>query len=162
MRVGDGPAGMIADLDIRPARDEDAAVMAGLAATLGYPVTEEVLRSRVRVIAGCPADRLLVAVIPGGRVVGWLQAHASNRVHSGRVVEIVGLVVDQGARRQGVARRLVAEARHWAETRSADLLVVRSDLRRTESHRLFPALGFRLNKRQAVYRIDRPGSRADA
>jgi ribosomal protein S18 acetylase RimI-like enzyme len=143
---------------IRPAVEHDAGEVARLAALLGYPVAEEVMRARVRGIPGSDADLLLVATAPGGRVVGWLQAHAACRVHTGWGVEIVGLVVDPEARRQGVGRRLVAEARRWAEARSAEALVVRSNLRRSESHLFYPALGFDLNKKQAVYRMElRPG-----
>ncbi len=99
------------------------------------------------------SDLLLVAADPDKPMMGWLQAHAACRVHTGWGVEIVGLVVDREARRQGIGRRLVAEARRWAEARSAEALVVRSNLRRSESHLFYPALGFSLNKHQAVYRL---------
>jgi len=143
---------------IRPAVEDDAGEVARLAAVLGYPVAEEEMRSRVRGVLHSDADLLLVAADPGKRVMGWLQAHAAYRVHTGWGVEIVGLVVDPEARRQGIGRRLVAEARRWAEARSAEALVVRSNLRRSESHLFYPALGFSLNKQQAVYRLGLRGS----
>ena len=148
-----GPGG------IRPAVEDDAGEVARLAAVLGYPVAEEEMRARVRGILGSDADLLLVAAAGDGRVVGWLQAHAACRVHTGRGVEIVGLVVDPAARRQGIGKRLVAEAERWAEARSAEVLVVRSNLRRSESHLFYPALGFSLNKQQAVYRLGLGGPR---
>ena len=145
---------MATDPDIRPAREEDAAAMAVLTAVLGYPVAEEAARSRVREIAGSRSDLLLVAVWADGRLAAWLQAHASHRVHTGRSVEIVGLVVDPEFRREGIGRRLVAAAEQWAEARSAEALVVRSNLLRSESHCFYPALGFGLSKKQAVYRLE--------
>ena len=86
-----------------------------------------------------------------GAVIGWLQAHAGSSLESGLRVEIVGLVVTGLARRTGVGRALVAEAERWARSRSADTLVVRSNVRRAESHRFYPALGFSLAKTQHVY-----------
>jgi len=144
---------------IRPAVEDDAGEVARLAAVLGYPVAEEEMRSRVRGTLASDADLLLVAAGPGGRVVGWLQAHAARRVHTGWGVEIVGLVEDPEARRQGIGRCLVEEAERWAAARSAEELTARSNLRRTESHRFYRALGFRLNKTQAVYRKALPGRR---
>ena len=112
------------------------------------------IRQRLRAILASGSDLLIVAVDPSGRVVGWLQAYATHRLQSGPAVEITGLVVDRGVRRRGVGSRLVAEAERWAKDRSAEGMVVRSNAQRVESHRFYPALGFDLNKTQAVYQKD--------
>lgn len=137
---------------VRPATEEDAEAVARLSTVLGYPAAVETVRARVRAILSSGSDLLLVAEA-GARVVGWLQAHAAYRVHAGWGVEIAGLVVDPEARRRGIGRRLVAEAENWAAARSAEALTVRSNLRRSESHLFYPALGFSLHKTQAVYRL---------
>lgn len=146
-------------IQIRSAAEGDAEVLADLGTVLGYPVGAERMRSRLREILNAADDQVLVAVDPAGRVRGWVQAHAAHRLHTGRGVEIVGLVVDGEMRRQGIGRRLVAEVERWAEARSAEWLAVRSNLQRIDSHRFFLGLGFRLSKRQAVYRKD-PGQQA--
>ena len=95
---------------------------------------------------------LLVAVGPANEPVAWLQAHAAQILESGVRVEIVGLIVSTEARRSGLGRSLVDEAERWARNIQAKTLVARSDIKRTESHAFYPALGFTLAKTQHVYR----------
>jgi GNAT superfamily N-acetyltransferase len=139
---------------IRRAVEEDAETLARLSATLGYGADGRVIRDRLPVILASDSDLLIVAADSSGRVVGWLQACATHRLQSGPGVEITGLVVDQGLRRCGVGVRLVAEAERWAKGRSAEGMVVRSNLQRVESHCFYPALGFDRDKTQAVYQKD--------
>ena len=139
---------------VRPARAGDADEIARLSGELGYPVSAAVMRERLARVLASSADRLLVCEAEGGAVVGWMQAHAASTVESGLKVEIVGLVVSGLARRAGVGRALVAAAEGWAREQSADGLVVRSNVRRLESHRFYPAVGFSLLKTQHVYLRD--------
>ena len=135
---------------IRAARVEDAAGIARLSGELGYPVDATDMRSRLVTVLASPSDMVRVYE-EDGAVIGWLQAQASSSVESGLKVEITGLVVAGNARRAGVGRALVAEAERWARERSARTLVVRSNVRRAESHRFYPAAGFSLVKTQHVY-----------
>ena len=137
---------------LRPAEPADGPALVLLLAQLGYPADEEDVLARLAELAGSSRDLVVVAAGGDGRVVGWLQAHASCRLQGGRVVEIVGLVVADGRRRQGVGRRLVAAAEEWAAGQRAEALVVRSNLRRTARLDFYPALGFGQIKQQAVYR----------
>jgi len=140
---------------IRRASEEDAQAVARLSATWGYDADEEVIRRRLRAILLSDSDLMVVAVNPSGQVVGWLQAHAAHKVGSGFGVEIVGLVVDPEVRRQGVGGRLVRHAEQWAGARSAETIVVRSNVLRVESHHFYPALGYARSKTQAVYQKPR-------
>lgn len=149
---------MESHLLVRPATEVDADALARLSAILGYPAEVEVMRARVGAVLGSAGDLLLVAEAAGG-VVGWLQARVSRALQSAPAVEITGLVVEAAVRRRGVGRRLIAEAERWAREHGAEALVVRSNLRRTESHLFYPALGFGAHKEQAVYRRSlRPSS----
>lgn len=136
---------------VRPARAEDAGAIARLSAELGYAAT--VAETAERLTALRADERQLVVVAEdAGAVVGWLQAHTSLVLESGFRAEIVGLVVAASARRRGVGRALVQRAETWAADAGARLLVVRSNVARTESHRFYPALGFTAAKTQHVYR----------
>jgi GNAT superfamily N-acetyltransferase len=73
-------------------------------------------------------------------------------LESGFRVEIVGLVVAEDCRRHGVGRELVQRAEQWAAGLGAATVVVRSNTKREESHRFYPALGYAATKTQAVYR----------
>jgi predicted N-acetyltransferase YhbS len=137
---------------IRSATERDAESIAQLSGTLGYAVTADVMRERLRTIVGSSSDLLIVAVDSNDQVLGWLQAHAANVIESGFRVEIMGLIVSPEQRRSGIGRLLVHEAERWASSLSATAIVVRSNVQRTESHAFYPALGYALTKSQKVYR----------
>jgi len=66
--------------------------------------------------------------------------------------EILGLVVDQNYRCQGVGRSLVAAVEAWAGSRGVTTIKVRSNMVRAESHPFYERLGYARVKSQHVYR----------
>lgn len=138
-------------LIIRSATATDADAIASLAGELGYPVTGEVMRERLAVATQDAHQLAVVAVAEGDIPVGWLQAQFSCVLDAGRRVEILGLVVSARVRRSGAGRALVEAAERWAQRLGAETIVVRSRIERTESHRFYPALGYRETKTQKVY-----------
>ncbi len=144
---------------VRPARADDAGAIARLSAELGYPAAPEDTVSRLTALLA-DERQLVVVAEDDGNVVGWLQATAGLVLESGFRVEIVGLVVAAAARRRGVGRELVHRAETWAVGVGARVLVVRSNIARTESHRFYPALGFTAAKTQHVYRRILPAASA--
>jgi GNAT superfamily N-acetyltransferase len=137
---------------IRAATEDDADTIAALAADLGYTARPEVVRSRIRAILVSPTDSLIVAVDSANTPIGCLQAHAYHVVESGFRVLIVGLIVSAAFRRRGVGRSLVGKAEEWARSISAEAIVVRSNVKRVESHSFYQALGYVPTKTQVVYR----------
>lgn len=135
--------------------EADAAAVAELAAELGYPSETETIRARIARIGN--SDLLLVAVTATDHPVGFIQAHRVCIIEAGFRVEILGLVVSARARRGGIGKRLIAEVERWAKSIGAEAVVVRSNMKRTESHIFYPALGYSQIKTQAVYekRLDR-------
>ena len=83
---------------------------------------------------------------------GWIQAHSNEVVESGFRVEIVGLIVDERTRREGVGRMLVGGVEDWARGLGARRVVVRSNVLREGSHRFYEELGFVPTKTQMAYR----------
>ena len=142
---------------IRGATEEDAEALGRLSVTLGYGTEQEAVPGRLRAILASGSNLVVVAEDSTGRVVGWLQAQAVCRLHTGSKVEITGLLVDPEVRRHGVGSRLVAAAERWARGQRADGMVVRSNVKRVESHRFYPSLGFDPSKTQAVYQKDLRG-----
>jgi GNAT superfamily N-acetyltransferase len=139
------------DFSVRLAAAGDAGPIAALSAELGYPTGEEAVRATLGRVLGAPDHRVLVAE-SGGRVCGWLQAHSCEVLESGLRVEVMGLVVSPKMRRRGVGRALMASAEAWARGLAAGCVVVRSNVRRTESHAFYPSIGYAPSKTQAVYR----------
>jgi len=138
-------------MTIREVTLSDAPEIARLTVQLGYAADPDTIRGRLASITGRRDQLVLVAVLEN-QIVGWLQADASEVLESGWRVEIVGLIVDESCRRRGVGRRLVERAEQWATEIGAEAVVVRSNTKRVESHRFYPALGYTASKTQAVYR----------
>ena len=138
-------------MTIREAQLSDSSDIARLTGELGYVGDAEAVRGRLERVASY-RDQVVFVAIADDKVVGWLQAHASVSLESGYRVEIIGLIVETVARRQGVGRSLVRQAERWALEIGSDVLVVRSNVKRVESHDFYAAIGFSSAKTQAVYR----------
>jgi len=137
---------------IRRAQLTDAPAIAALSAELGYPADPNTVRERLKRILNHRDHHMAVAVADQ-QVAGWLQAHASDMLGSGFRAEIVGMVVSQAFRRRGLGRLLVESTVAWAREIEAEMIVVRSNVARAESHHFYPALGFAIWKTQTVYRM---------
>jgi predicted N-acetyltransferase YhbS len=137
---------------IRTATTDDVDAIAELTRQLGYAADAPEMHARLARMLARSDQLIVVAETEDRRVVGWLHATTSEVVESGLRAEIAGLVVADCARRQGIGRLLVAHAEQWAAAQGAPVMVVRSNLKRVESHAFYPSLGYTNTKNQAVYR----------
>jgi len=137
---------------VRVARAGDAAELAGLCTQLGYPSNPAELAERLEQIFGDPDHVVLVAEPDAGRVAGFLHGFCGIALETGRRAEVLGLVVDAGARGQGIGRSLVAEAERWAQSKGHRALTVRCNVVRTAAHAFYEGLGFECTKTQKHYR----------
>ncbi|MEP7325851.1 MAG: GNAT family N-acetyltransferase [Gemmatimonadota bacterium] len=97
-------------------------------------------------------NTILVAILPSGKVVGWLHGSEQELLEAGSRCEILGLVVDPRHRGQGIGRQLVTAVEEWAASRGLDQVSVRSNVTRAESHPFYERLGFVRAKTQHAYR----------
>jgi len=137
---------------IRSASLADTPEIARLASQLGYPATAGEILARLEALLARPNHFIAVAAAeekPGLR--GWIAAEERHLLIASDRVEIMGLVVDRAARRQGVGQILVAEVERWAVTRGVGEVVVRSNILRPESHPFYEQLGYHREKSQHVY-----------
>ena len=139
-------------ITLREARSGDASAIAALASTLGYPVEAAVMQTRLDKILSRADQLVVLAEDQYHTACGWLTAHAFDTLASGFRVQITGLVVSDKHRRMGIGRQLVARAEKWAQTQGAKAVVVFSNVKRTESHAFYPAIGYTNTKTEAVYR----------
>ena len=139
------------NVTIRRAVEADASAITRLTSQLGYPAEVEVMRGRLKPIVDC-ADHLVLAAEDAGDVCGWIQAQSAEVLESGFRVEIVGLIVAEGRRREGIGRRLVRSVEAWAAQAGAPAVVVRTNIARAESPPFYTSLGFAQTKTQRVYR----------
>ena len=110
------------------------------------PPTEAELKE----IVASPATVLLLARNDGGRIVGSLTL-ALFRIPTGLRAWIEDVVVDDGARRQGVGEALNREALRRAQEAGARSVDLTSRPSREEANRLYQRLGFQARETN-VYR----------
>ena len=138
--------------DVREAVAADAAAIAQLLGQLDYPAMADEVVARLDAIAASPRHAVFVALDEQG-LHGLIAIERQLGLAFGERSEIVALVVDADRRRSGAGQRLVEAASAWARERGDDLLVVRSNVARSESHPFYQGLGFERTKTQHVYKL---------
>jgi GNAT superfamily N-acetyltransferase len=136
---------------IRNAVLDDAAALAGLSHTLGYPSSTQDVRVRLLPIMDSKDQCVLVACAADGTVTGWVHVFLALRIETDEFAELGGLVVAEDQRGQGIAGRLVRAAEHWAVARGVNTMRVRSRSTRTAAHAFYKNLGFTKIKEQGVF-----------
>ena len=104
-----------ASVMLRLAKEEDAPRVAVLSEQLGYPASSEAILGRLQLLAARGDQQVVVAVVEG-QVSGWIQVGRMLSLESGEQAEILGLVVDEASRGQGIGTILVAQAESWAKS----------------------------------------------
>ncbi len=140
------------EIEVRPARLEDSTALAQLSSQLGYPVSSSLMSRRLEDILASIEERVFVACRAPNEPIGWVHAAEQRFLEADRRCEILGLVVDEASRRQGIGQRLVAAVEEWAHTRGLTEISVRSNVVRVESHPFYERLGYGRTKTQHVYR----------
>lgn len=136
---------------IRVAEQSDAEEITRLCIELDYPVSCTDIESRL--LALRETDNRFIAVAPGdeSKLLGWVAAEHRLLLESGERVEIVGLVVDPSARRQGIGRALVSAVESWTAGRGLSTVFVRSNATRDDSHHFYRGIGYDRIKTQHAY-----------
>jgi GNAT superfamily N-acetyltransferase len=128
-------------LSIRPATTADADAIAALFTDEGYPAGPSDIVERLGRYASA-YSQVLVAEHDDA-LLGFLALHALPRFeHDDRVVRIMALVVDAGARERGVGRALMAEAERIAGELGAAFIEVTAGHHRPEARRLYESMGY--------------------
>lgn len=156
--AGEVPAGRDTDgpAVVRAARPEDAPAIAALGGQLGYPAGEQAVRQTLTALLADPEQLVVVLDEPGRGVLGWLHLALARRIGSGRLAEVVGLVVDADRRNRGHGQALMRHAARWAATRGAARLRVRTRVERDGALRFYERLGLAPLKTQTVLECELP------
>jgi N-acetylglutamate synthase-like GNAT family acetyltransferase len=144
---------------IRSANLEDVPAIGNLAGQLGYPVENEILRTRLAAILEQSDQAVLVAEIDD-QVSGWIYLQSGPDLLSGPTAEIGGLVVDREQRGHGAGKALLEQAWEWANQQGFSELRVRSNTAREPYVKEFYlAAGFEVVKTQWVLKRRRTADR---
>ncbi|HZH44690.1 MAG TPA: GNAT family N-acetyltransferase [Lysobacter sp.] len=131
-----------ANIEVRPAAPADAAAVARLLTTLGYPCDPRDAAERIRAVQADPRQQLLLACVDG-EGAGLLGLDVLYYLPLGApTCRITALVVAPDAQRNGIGRRLVREAERRARLAGASRLELTSAAHRAEAHAFYRALGF--------------------
>jgi GNAT superfamily N-acetyltransferase len=129
------------DLTIRPADASDAEAIATLFTDEGYPAGPSDIVERMTRF-GSPHSRVLIAEHDGS-VLGFIALHALPRFeHDDRILRVLALVVDAGARERGVGHLLMTEAERIARELGAAFVEVTAGHHRPEARRLYESMGY--------------------
>jgi N-acetylglutamate synthase-like GNAT family acetyltransferase len=138
-------------MNIREAKIEDMPMIAILSRDLGYSNDEAIVLQRFMKIKSDINHAVLVAKSNSNEIAGWIHVMPHILLLSGPLAEIGGLIVSEKYRRKGVGQRLVKCAEIWAQKHSYEGMIVRSDIKRIDSHHFYPQIGYKLLKDQKVY-----------
>lgn len=138
-------------MPLRPALPSDAAAVAVLATQLGYLSRPEEAERRLRALAERSDHVVLVAETDDGAVIAWCHVGGALPVETDPFAEILGLVVDESRRGQGIGEKLVEAAAEWAAGNGYKTIRVRSNVVRERTHRFYERLGFARVKSQVVF-----------
>jgi ribosomal protein S18 acetylase RimI-like enzyme len=130
-----------ATLTIRPAAATDAEAIAALFTDEGYPAGPSDIVERLTRFSSEHSQ--VVVAEHEGVVLGFIAVHALPRFeHDDRILRVLALVVDAGARERGVGRSLMAEAERIATELGAAFVEVTSGHHRPDARRLYESLGY--------------------
>lgn len=130
-----------AALTIRPATAADAETIAGLFTDEGYPAGPSDIVERLTRFAS-DHSRVVVAE-HDGELLGFIAVHAMPRFeHDDRILRVLALVVDAGARERGVGRTLMAEAERIGAELGAAFVEITAGHHRPEARQLYESLGY--------------------
>ncbi len=139
--------------ELRAARASDVEGLAPLLEQLGYPADPPEIRARLE---GLRDDsRVLVAVTERG-LAGFVAVEISRDFIVGKRATILGLVVADGSRSEGIGAALLDAAETWAFQCGAAVVSVRSNVIRDGAHRFYERQGYRRIKSQHVFEKRKP------
>jgi ribosomal protein S18 acetylase RimI-like enzyme len=128
-------------ITLRRAEATDAEAIAALFTDEGYPSGPSDIIERLGRFSS-EHSRVIVAEHEGA-LLGFVAVHALPRFeHDDRVIRIMALVVDAGARERGVGHRLMLEAERIGTELGAAFVEVTSGHHRPEARRLYESLGY--------------------
>jgi GNAT superfamily N-acetyltransferase len=142
----------LSELNIRPARAEDAAELARLCDELDHPTTADQVATRFNAASEDKNYALVVAELPSGELAGFMELVIERLIDAEPRVDVAGLVVSKMCRDRGIGRTLMTHAEKWAVERGCRIVHLRSNLKRAGAHAFYERLGYEHFKTQKAFR----------
>jgi PhnO protein len=130
-----------AAIEIRAATIQDVESLARLASQLGYPANAAQMSQRLKRL---PADGTVVLVAATeSLVIGWIHMQIYPTILDDHAAEVLGFVVEESWRSQGVGHQLMRSAETWAADHGCSVLYVRTNIVRQRARHFYLRYGFR-------------------
>jgi GNAT superfamily N-acetyltransferase len=126
---------------LRPVTTDDAEAIAALFTDEGYPAGPSDIEERLQRFASDYSQ--VVVAEHEGTVLGFIALHAMPRFeHDDRIIRVLALVVDAGARERGVGKALMGEAERIGRELGAAFIETTAGHQRPDAFRLYESLGY--------------------
>lgn len=137
------------DVLIRNAVESDFAALAKLGReAMGYEESmDELVHEKLLKILQKDYERVFVAECDGA-VAGFVHAEQYELLYYPAMVNILGLAVGDGYRRQGIAAKLMEAVEDWAKDSGIKEIRLNSGITRTGAHGFYRCIGFDDEKEQ--------------
>jgi len=147
---------VVTELEIRPARDDDAPAISELLGELGYPTAADEAARRLGKLRS--SDYVVLVGVRDGRVAGLVSLHSVSGLHSSSpACYVMALVTHSTMHGQGIGKALLGEAEKWARERGCDRVTLTSATHRTAAHAFYERHGFPETGRRFAKQLD-PGT----
>ncbi|PZO38011.1 MAG: N-acetyltransferase [Pseudanabaena frigida] len=127
---------------IRAAEIKDAERIAILADQLGYVVTNQQAQERIYKIQNNDNHVLYIATLNNENMIGWVHACIYDSIVIQTPALLLGLVVDQDHRFQGIGRLLMEQIENWTSQSGGEGVLLRSNIKRKEAHLFYEKIGY--------------------
>lgn len=130
------------EFKIKKAEIKDAERIAILGEQLGYSLTTQQVEQRLAKIQNNDAHIVYVATLANEYVIGWSHAHICDLIIMPTQAILLGLVVDQDYRHNGIGRYLMQHIEQWASLAGCEDVLLRSNIKRQEAHLFYEKIGY--------------------
>lgn len=141
------------NINICEAKIENAAEISTLTNELGYAADAVKTKQWLAYLLKSETHFVLVAQNNAKEACGWIVIEKRISLETGFKAEITGLIVGEKYRRFGVGQQLLSAAVEWAKGLKLTSIVVRSNVKRKESHVFYENSGFTFKKSAHNYEM---------
>ncbi|WP_312114278.1 GNAT family N-acetyltransferase [Brevibacillus reuszeri] len=135
IRVSDYPGIYLLNLDFNPAL---------------HVFTEEQVKQKIEMITKNTKDRIFVCE-QNDELIGYIHGSPYELLFSESVVNVLGFVVKEAYRKQGVGSMLLAHLEQWGRSNGFSGMKLLSHPSRIQAHRLYEKSGYLFTKDQKNY-----------
>lgn len=135
-------------MEIREIMVDDYIQIASLNKQLGYDFPIDEVKQRIEKNLSCTRDKILVAVNEENLVIGYIHASPYELLYCESLINILGFVVDEQHRNQGIGKQLLKSIEEWARSNNYKGIRLNSGGNRAEAHKFYESCGYICNKEQ--------------